>query len=85
MDQDRRAIEMGLSFVLWQRARALASRASIVSYLIFLSPPVSLCLLHGIVGEPFEASTVVGLVGILAGLAAQQWMGCGARLARAQE
>ncbi|MGM0913413.1 MAG: DMT family transporter [Pseudomonadota bacterium] len=65
--------EMGIAFVLWQLAVHGVSRTSRVSNLIFLSPPVSLLLLYLVVGEPIQASTLVGLVLILAGLGLQQW------------
>jgi len=65
--------EMGIAFVLWQLAVHRVSRTAKVSNLIFLSPPVSLLLLHLIVGEPILASTLVGLVLILGGLGLQQW------------
>ena len=64
--------EMGIAFVLWQMAVHNVSRTAKVSNLIFLSPPVSLFLLHVIVGEPILASTLVGLGLILAGLGLQQ-------------
>ncbi|MCG7600487.1 DMT family transporter [Halomonas sp. McH1-25] len=64
--------EMGIAFVLWQMAVHTVSRTAKVSNLIFLSPPVSLFLLHVIVGEPILASTLVGLALILAGLGLQQ-------------
>ncbi|TDR50376.1 threonine/homoserine efflux transporter RhtA [Halomonas ventosae] len=65
--------EMGIAFVLWQLAVHRVSRTAKVSNLIFLSPPVSLLLLFLVVGEPILASTLVGLVLILGGLALQQW------------
>jgi len=65
--------EMGIAFVLWQLAVHRISRTAKVANLIFLSPPVSLLLLHWIVGEPILPSTLVGLVLILGGLALQQW------------
>nr|WP_299240501.1 DMT family transporter [uncultured Halomonas sp.] len=64
--------EMGIAFVLWQMAVHKVSRTAKVSNLIFLSPPVSLLLLHLIVGEPILASTLIGLVLILGGLGLQQ-------------
>ncbi|MDA5562553.1 DMT family transporter [Cobetia sp. MMG027] len=64
--------EMGIAFVLWQLAVHKVSRTAKVSNLIFLSPPVSLTLLHFIVGEPILTSTLAGLVLILAGLGLQQ-------------
>ncbi|WP_231489519.1 DMT family transporter [Billgrantia saliphila] len=65
--------EMGIAFVLWQLAVHRVSRTARVSNLIFLSPPISLLLLHLVVGEPILASTLVGLVLILGGLGLQQW------------
>ncbi|MDN3557037.1 DMT family transporter [Halomonas maura] len=65
--------EMGIAFVLWQLAVHTVSRTAKVSNLIFLSPPVSLVLLHLIVDEPILPSTLVGLVLILGGLGLQQW------------
>ncbi|MBZ9557642.1 MULTISPECIES: DMT family transporter [unclassified Modicisalibacter] len=64
--------EMGFAFVLWQMAVHQVSRTAKVSNLIFLSPPVSLLLLHLVVGEPILISTLVGLVLILVGLGLQQ-------------
>lgn len=64
--------EMGIAFVLWQMAVHQVSRTAKVSNLIFLSPPVSLLLLHVIIGEPILLSTLVGLVLILGGLVLQQ-------------
>lgn len=64
--------EMGIAFVLWQMAVHQVSRTAKIANLIFLSPPVSLLLLHAIVGEPILVSTLVGLALILAGLGLQQ-------------
>lgn len=64
--------EMGVAFVLWQMAVHKVSRTAKVSNLIFLSPPVSLLLLHFVIGEPILSSTLAGLVLILSGLGLQQ-------------
>lgn len=66
-------VEMGLGFVLWSTALRLASNASRVSNLIFLSPLVSLMLIATILDEAIEMSTLTGLALILSGLAGQQW------------
>lgn len=71
--------EMGIAFILWQVAVQKVSRTAKVSNLIFLSPPISLLLLYFVVGEPLLASTLVGLVLILLGLALQQFSGYGQR------
>ena len=65
--------EMGVAFVLWQLAVRGISRTAKVANLIFLSPPISLLLLHLVIGEPILVSTLVGLVLILGGLGLQQW------------
>lgn len=64
--------EMGIAFVLWQQAMHHVSRTAKISNLIFLAPPVSLLLLHVVLGEPILASTLLGLVLILGGLGLQQ-------------
>ncbi|WP_394810223.1 DMT family transporter [Phytohalomonas tamaricis] len=64
--------EMGIAFVLWQLAVHTVSRTAKVSNLIFLSPPISLLLLHVVIGEPILSSTLLGLVLILGGLGMQQ-------------
>lgn len=63
--------EMGVSFLLWQEATRRTSNTARVANLIFLSPPVSLMLLHFVKGEEWRASTLAALVLILGGLALQ--------------
>jgi drug/metabolite transporter (DMT)-like permease len=65
--------EMGVAFLLWQEAVRRTKRTSQIANLIFLSPPVSLVLLHLIRGEELALSTIVGLVFILLGLALQNF------------
>ncbi|MCP1314637.1 MULTISPECIES: DMT family transporter [unclassified Halomonas] len=67
--------EMGIAFIFWQLAVNGISRTAKVSNLIFLSPPVSLMLLHFVMGEPLLVSTFTGLGLILVGLALQQLPG----------
>ena len=64
--------EMGLTFVLWLTALRLADNASRVGNLIFLSPFVSLVLIHYLVGETIHLSTLAGLALIVAGLVVQR-------------
>ncbi|WP_428562913.1 MAG: DMT family transporter [Solidesulfovibrio sp. DCME] len=64
--------EMGLAFVTWLTALRCAVNAARVANLIFLSPFLSLVLIHFFVGEAILPSTVVGLVLILAGLGVQR-------------
>ncbi|MDA0334841.1 MAG: DMT family transporter [bacterium] len=65
--------EMGLTFVLWLGALQRAANASRVANLIFLSPFLSLVLIHYLVGEPVEPATIFGLAIIVAGLVLQKW------------
>ena len=60
--------EMGLSFVLWNKALKLTTNASQVANLIFLSPLLSIIWLSQFAGEPILRSTLIGLACILAGL-----------------
>ncbi len=64
--------EMSVTFLLWRRALRHTHKVASVSNLIFLSPLLSLVLIHFIVGEPIYPSTVAALVLILAGLIVQQ-------------
>jgi len=64
--------EMGITFVLWLRALRLSRTTAQVSNLIYLSPFVSLMLIHLVVGETIMLSTIIGLVFIVAGIILQQ-------------
>lgn len=59
--------EMGVSFVLWLRAMRLTENTARIGNLIFLSPFLSLVLIHLILGEAIHATTYAGLTLILAG------------------
>ena len=59
--------EMGLTFVLWLKALKLSTSAAKVANLIFLSPFLSLILIHFLVGEDIAGSTLAGLGFILGG------------------
>ena len=64
--------EMGVAFWLWLTALRLAENTSRVGNLIFLSPFVSLVLIHFLVGEEIRRSTIGGLLLIVAGLIVQR-------------
>jgi drug/metabolite transporter (DMT)-like permease len=63
---------MGLAFLCWSQALRLAQNTSRVSNLIFLSPFLSLILIHFILGEPIYSTTYLGLIVIVAGLLLQK-------------
>lgn len=67
--------EMGLTFVAWLMAMKLTDSTARIANLIFLSPLLSLVLIHLFVGETIYPSTFAGLGLILAGLALQKWLG----------
>lgn len=65
--------EMGVTFVLWLTALKLSANTAKVGNLIFLSPFLSLVLIHFLVGEDILPATYAGLVLIIAGLLVQRW------------
>lgn len=60
--------EMGVSFLLWQRALRLTAHAARIGQLIFLSPFLSLLLIDTVLGEHVHASSVWGLAVIVTGV-----------------
>lgn len=66
--------EMGVTFVFWQLAMHHTNNASRIGTLIFLSPFISLFLIHFILKEPLQLMTFAGLGLIVAGLWIQQQM-----------
>jgi drug/metabolite transporter (DMT)-like permease len=59
--------EMGVSFVLWLMAMRLTQSTARIGNLIFLSPFLSLAIIHAVLGETIHATTYAGLALILAG------------------
>ncbi len=64
--------EMGITFVLWLSALRAARNTAQVSGLIFLTPFLSLVIIHLVVGEQILFSTVLGLLLIVAGIGLQR-------------
>lgn len=64
--------EMGITFALWLKALKLTEKTARISNLIFLSPFLSLILIHFILGEEILPSTLVGLIFIIGGNIIQQ-------------
>lgn len=60
--------EMGVTFVLWQRALALAGSAAQVGVLVFITPFLSLIPIRLILGEAIHPATLVGLALIVIGV-----------------
>ena len=72
------AFEMGFTFVVWLQALRLSSTTAQVGNLIYVTPFLSLVVVHFVVGEEIFPSTVVGLVLIVGGILTQHY---GQRLA----
>jgi len=65
--------EMGIPFILWLKALNYSSTTARVSNLIYLSPFLSLIIIHFVVGEKILLSTLTGLVLIVSGILWQGW------------
>ncbi len=64
--------EMGLAFICWQMALHFTDKVSRISTLIFLSPFISLFIIHHVLGEPLSITTFIGLALIVFGIMVQQ-------------
>jgi drug/metabolite transporter (DMT)-like permease len=67
--------EMGIAYVAWLMAMKLTSSTARVANLIFLSPFLSLILIHFIVGEHILPASLIGLLFIMTGLVVQSFSG----------
>ncbi|MCK4226104.1 DMT family transporter [candidate division WOR-3 bacterium] len=65
-------LEMGITFVLWLKALRLSRTTVKISNLIYLSPFLSLILIHFIVKERILFSTILGLILIITGILIQK-------------
>jgi drug/metabolite transporter (DMT)-like permease len=69
------AFEMAVAFVLWLSALKLARNTAQVGSLVFLTPFLSLLVIHFVVGEELHRSTLLGLVLIVGGIAGERFTG----------
>ena len=65
--------EMGVTFVIWLKALQLSRTTAQVSNLIYVTPFISLIVIHFVLGERILMSSVAGLVLIIAGVVVQQY------------
>jgi drug/metabolite transporter (DMT)-like permease len=65
-------VEMGITFLLWQQALRRTANTAKIGQLIFLSPFISLVLIHFVLGEQISIGTVGSLVVIVIGIAITQ-------------
>ncbi len=61
-------VEMGITFLIWQRALHLTGNAGRIGQLIFLSPFLSFLLIGTVLGEVIRITSLIGLAVIVAGL-----------------
>jgi drug/metabolite transporter (DMT)-like permease len=61
-------VEMGVTFLLWQRALRITNHAGRIGQLIFLSPFISLVLIGAVLGETIHVTSWIGLGIIVVGL-----------------
>lgn len=60
--------EMGLAFLLWQRALKTATQVSLITPIAYLSPALSLLLIHNVLGEKVPFVTILGLATLMSGI-----------------
>ena len=65
--------EMGITFVIWLKALQLSKTTAQVSNLIFVTPFISLIVIHFVLGEHILLSSVVGLTFIITGVIIQHY------------
>ena len=65
--------EMGISLVLWQSALKISTTVSRIASLVFITPFLSLIILHFVLGETILFSTIVGILLICIGLFLQKY------------
>ena len=62
-------VEMGITYLVWQRALRLTRNAGRIGQLIFLAPFLSFGLIGAVLGETIRATSLIGLAIIVTGLA----------------
>ncbi|MDG1869220.1 MAG: EamA/RhaT family transporter, partial [Candidatus Thioglobus sp.] len=65
--------EMGISVVLWQVALKTSTTVSRVASLVFITPFLSLLILHFVLKEAILISTIFGVILICVGLFLQKY------------
>ena len=60
--------EMGLAFLLWQRALKTATQVSMITPIAYFSPALSLFFIHYVLGEKVPLVTIFGLATLMLGI-----------------
>jgi len=63
--------EMGITFVIWQKALELSKTTSEVGNLIYLTPFIALVFIGSVVGEKIGLWTIAGLLLVISGIVLQ--------------
>jgi drug/metabolite transporter (DMT)-like permease len=64
--------EMGIAFIFWMKALQLTDSTDKISNLVYISPFLSLFLIHYIAGEKIYLTTPIGLVLVVTGILFQK-------------
>ncbi len=65
--------EMGITFLLWNKALKLTDNPAKISNLIYLSPLISMIFINTVLGEAIHLATIPGLILIIMGVMLQNW------------
>ncbi len=60
--------EMGITFLLWNRALSMTARPAGIGNLVYLGPFISLIWIRLFLGEQIRSATVIGLLVIVSGI-----------------
>jgi drug/metabolite transporter (DMT)-like permease len=60
--------EMGITFILWNKALNLASNKVVVTQMIYLAPMLSFLIINRVLGERITLLTIAGLAFIVSGI-----------------
>lgn len=64
--------EMGVTFILWLSALQMSENTAKVSGLVYLTPFLSLLIIHFVLGETIYRTSVAGLIMVVAGILIQR-------------
>jgi drug/metabolite transporter (DMT)-like permease len=59
---------MGVTFVLWMKALQLSQNNAQIGMIVYLSPFLSLIMIHFVLGESIQATSIFGLILIIGGV-----------------
>jgi drug/metabolite transporter (DMT)-like permease len=60
--------EMGVTFVLWMKALQLSQNNAQIGMIVYLSPFLSLIMIHFVLGESIQVTSIFGLILIIGGV-----------------